>query len=225
MKNLGRAFAFMFEDKDWIQKILIGAAFVLLSVILVGIPLVLGYLLEVARRSAEGQEVPLPDWDNLGDKFGKGLLFFIILIIYSIPITIVSFILQLIPCIGALLGLVVWLVFWMIVPYLAVQYARTGNFNTAFEFDKIITFVKENITNLLIVLVMSIVFSIIAQFGVLALIIGLLFTTFWAGLGTYYLYGQLFYEAEHRAVVVETQTPAGPPPSDSAGSGDAPDNQ
>ncbi len=224
MKNLGRAFAFMFEDKDWIQKILIGAAFVLLSFILVGIPLVLGYLLEVARRSAEGKEVPLPNWDNLGDKFGKGLLFFIILIIYSIPIAIVSVILQFIPCIGTLLSMVLWLAFWMIIPYLAVQYARTGNLNTAFEFEKIIAFTKENITNLLIVLVMSIVFSIIAQFGVLALIIGLLFTTFWAGLGTYYLYGQIFYETEHRAVVVESTSPAGPPPSDSTGPGDNPGN-
>lgn len=224
MKNLGRAFAFMFEDKDWIQKILIGAAFVLLSFILVGIPLVLGYFLEVARRSAEGKEVPLPNWDNLGDKFGKGLLFFIILIIYSIPIVIVSFILQLIPCVGPILGMALWLGFWLIVPYLAVRYARTGDFNVAFEFDKIIEFVKENITNLLIVLVMSIVFSIIAQFGILALIIGLLFTSFWAGLGTYYLYGQIFYEAEHRAVVVETETPSGPPPSDHAGPGDNPDN-
>ena len=64
MQNLGRAFSFMFEDKDWIQKILIGAAFLLLSMIIIGIPFVLGYLREVARRSAEGKELPLPDWDD-----------------------------------------------------------------------------------------------------------------------------------------------------------------
>ena len=65
MENLGRSFSYMFEDKDWFQKILIGAAFCLLSLVLIGIPFVLGYLLQVARQSSHGQELPLPAWDNL----------------------------------------------------------------------------------------------------------------------------------------------------------------
>lgn len=209
MKNLGRAFAFMFEDKDWIQKILIGAAFTLLSVILVGIPIVLGYLLEVARRSSEGKELPLPEWDNLGDKFGRGLLFFIILIIYCIPLGIVSAILAWIPCLGAILWIIPFLLLGLIVPYLAVTYARTGNLNTAFEFEKIIRFVSDNLINLLVVLVMAIIFEIIAGFGILALGIGVLVTSFWANLGVYYLYGQVFWEAEHGEVAAA----AGPPPA------------
>ncbi len=76
MENLGRSFSYMFEDEDWFQKILIGAAFCLLSLVLIGIPFVLGYLLQVARQSSHGKELPLPAWDNLGDKFVSGLLFF-----------------------------------------------------------------------------------------------------------------------------------------------------
>lgn len=216
MKNLGRAFSILFEDKDWIQKVLIGAAFVLLSMILIGIPFVLGYMLEVARRSAEGKEIPLPNWDNLGDKFGKGLIYFIILIIYAIPLWIVSFILSLIPCLGIFLGMVPFLALYLVMPYLAVMYARTGNMNVAFEFEKIIQFVKDNIKNLLIVLLMSIALGFISMFGVIALIVGLLFTAFWAYVGTYYLYGQVFYEAEQVQVVgTEPESPtSGPAPSE-----------
>jgi hypothetical protein len=216
MKNLGRAFAFMFEDKEWIQKILIGAAFTLLCLILVGIPLVLGYLLEVARRSAAGKELPLPEWDNLGDKFGKGLLFLIILIIYSIPLMILSFILAFIPCLGAILCIIPFLFLAFIAPYLAVTYARTSNLNTAFEFEKILRFVSDNFTNLLVVLVMGIIFEIIAGFGILALGIGVLVTSFWASLGIYYLYGQVFWEAEQGGVaVVEGPPPGSEAPQDS----------
>jgi hypothetical protein len=213
MKNLGRAFAFMFEDKEWIQKILIGAAFTLLSVILVGIPIILGYLLEVARRSAEGKELPLPEWDNLGDKFGKGLLYFIILVIYSIPLGILSAILAMIPCLGAILWIVPFLFLAMVAPYLAVTYARTANLNAAFEFEKIIRFISDNLSNLLIVLVMTIIFEIIAGFGLLALGIGVLVTSFWDYLGIYYLYGQVFWEAEQGgAAVIEGPPPTGETP-------------
>ena len=212
MQNLGRAFSFMFEDKDWIQKILIGAAFVLLSCIVVGIPFLLGYLLEVARRSAEGKELPLPDWDNLGEKFGKGLMFFIVLIIYCIPVCIASLILSLIPCIGILLGMIPGLAFAFILPYLAVSYARSGNLNDAFDFARMMDFVKANTSNLAIALVMAIVLNVVASFGVLGLFIGLLFTSFWANLGIYYLYGQVFLEAEKGGAVDAEATVTGSEP-------------
>ena len=76
--NYTRAFSFMFEDKNWVVKIFVGAIFNLLSLILVGIPFILGYLLELAKNSSEGKEIPLPEWDKLGDKFTRGLIYLII---------------------------------------------------------------------------------------------------------------------------------------------------
>ena len=66
------------------------AIFNLLSLVLVGIPFVLGYLLELAKNSSEGKEIPLPEWDRLGEKFTRGLVYLIILIIYWIPGIILS---------------------------------------------------------------------------------------------------------------------------------------
>jgi hypothetical protein len=204
MENLSRSFSYMFEDEDWFQKILIGAAFCLLSLVLIGIPFVIGYLLQVARQSSHGKDLPLPAWDNLGDKFVAGLLFLLIGIIYSIPLTIIYFVLIFIPCIGWLAMIFIGIAFALILPYIAVRFARTGNFGDAFDFNGMWRFLKANLGNLLIVWVMSILFGILAWFGLLALLIGVLFTYFWAQLAVYYLYGRVVYEAERTGIPTGT---------------------
>jgi len=57
-------------------------------------------------------------------------------------------------------------------------------------------FVQKNINNLIIVVLLSIALEIIAMFGLLALVIGILFTIFWADLGIFYLYGKVYKEGE-----------------------------
>jgi hypothetical protein len=190
--QVGRAFSFMFEDKNWVVKIILGAVFNLLTVVLIGIPFVLGYLLELAKNSSEGKEVPLPEWDKLGDKFIRGLIYLVILIIYSIPGMILSFI----PCVKFCLGPLYFLALAFVIPYITVKYAQTGSFEDVFRFNEIIEFVKANLGNLIIVLLLGIAFQIIAAFGILALVVGILFTMFWADLGIFYLYGQVYREGK-----------------------------
>jgi cytochrome b561 len=196
MENLGRSFSFMFEDADWVQKILIGAAFCLLSLVLIGIPFVIGYLLQVARQSSEGKELPLPAWDNLGDKFISGLLFIIVGVLYAIPMTILYFLLIFIPCIGWLAMIAIGFAFALVFPYITVRFARSGNIGDAFDLNGIWNFLKNNLGNLLIVWLLAIVFQIIAWFGLIALLVGVLFTYFWAQIAVYYLYGRVVYEGE-----------------------------
>jgi hypothetical protein len=190
--NYTRAFSFMFEDKNWIVKIILGAIFNLLTVVLIGIPFVLGYLLELAKNSAEGKEIPLPEWDNLGDKFARGLVFAVIMIIYSIPGMILSFI----PCVKYCLGPLYFIAFAFVLPYITVKYARTGSFEDCFRFNEIIDFAKNNVNNLIIVVLLTIALEIIALFGVLALVVGIFFTAFWAYLAIYYLYGKVVRAAQ-----------------------------
>lgn len=199
--NFTKAFSFMFEDKNWIVKILLGAIFNLLSLVLIGIPFILGYLLELAKNSSEGKEIPLPEWDNLGDKFTRGLVYLIILIIYSIPGIILSFI----PCVKYCLGPLYFLALLFILPYITVKYAQTGSFEEAFRFNEIIDFTKKNINNLIIVVLLAIALEIIATFGVLALVVGIFFTCFWASLAIYYLYGKVYREGEATGTESESQ--------------------
>jgi len=127
MNNLGRAFFFMFEDKRWFDKILIGGLFCLLSFVFIGAPFVLGYILEVAKRSSENKEVPLPEWDDLGNKFTRGLVFLIILIIYVLPGSLLS--MSELFCFSFLW----WIAMLFVIPYITVRYSLSGNFADAFE--------------------------------------------------------------------------------------------
>ena len=190
--EVGRAFSFMFEDKNWLMKFILGAVFNLLTLVLVGIPFVLGYLLELTKNSSEGKELPLPEWDKLGDKFVRGLIYLIILIIYSIPGMILSFI----PCVKFCLGPLYFLALAFVLPYITVKYAQTGSFEDVFRFNEIFDFVKANLNNLVIVVLLSIALVIIALFGILALVVGVFFTGFWAFLAIAYLYGQVYREGK-----------------------------
>jgi len=192
MQNVGRAFSFMFEDKNWVVKLILGAVFNLLTLVLIGIPFIFGYLLELAKNSSEGKELPLPEWDKLGDKFIRGLIYLVILIIYSIPGMILSFI----PCVKFCLGPLYFLALAFVLPYITVKYAQTGSFEEVFRFNEIINFVKANLNNLVIVVLLSIAFVIIALFGILALVVGVFFTGFWAFLAIAYLYGQVYREGK-----------------------------
>lgn len=192
MQNVGRAFSFMFEDKNWVVKILLGAVFNLLTLVLVGIPFILGYLLELAKNSSEGKEIPLPEWDKLGDKFVRGLIYLIIVIIYSIP----GIILSAIPCVKYCFGPLYFLAFLFVLPYITIKYAQTGSFEEVFRFNEIFEFVKANLNNLVIVVLLTIALEIIASFGLLALGVGIFFTMFWADLAIYYLYGQVYREGQ-----------------------------
>src|SRR5262245_229692 len=71
--DFGRAFQFVFEDPDWVKKILLGGLFQLLAIVVIGIPFFIGYFLRVIRRTAQGEARPLPDWDDLGGLFSEGL--------------------------------------------------------------------------------------------------------------------------------------------------------
>ncbi len=205
MDNIGRSFTYMFEDPEWLQKILVGAVFVLLSFILIGIPFLLGYVLQLVRNVSNGNPLPLPAWDELGEKFTKGLLFFVVIVIWAIPLIIIHFILAMIPCLGWIASVALSIAFAMVMPYIYVRFARSGNIADAFDFAGMIAFLTQNTVNLLLVALLSIVFGILASLGFIALIIGYFFTAFWAQLGIGYLYGEVVRTGERRGPAVPAQ--------------------
>ncbi len=223
--NIGRAFTYMFEDKEWVQKIVLGAAFILLSFLVIPIPFLIGYYLEAVRNTSEGKAVPLPKWDQMGDKFVLGLLYIIAGLAYGIPLIIANFLLRHIPCIGILASIVLSLAVALVFPYIAVQMARTRKLAPAFDFTAIIAFVSQNLVNLIIVVLIGWVVSFLAWFGFIGLIIGVFFTIFYAGLVSAYLTGEVVRVAEQgeAAISVEDVPPAGsaPPPPNDSPTGDA----
>ena len=85
--DFGKAFTFAFDDPEWLRKVGISALIGLIP--LVGQVYVMGWGLEVARRIVEGSTEPLPDVD-FGTYLGYGFKAFVVALVWSAPIWLVS---------------------------------------------------------------------------------------------------------------------------------------
>ena len=212
--DIGRSFTYMFEDQDWLKKILIGGVVNLIPIVNFA---VIGYFIEAIRNTAEGRELPLPEWDDFGGKFVKGLMAFIAGFLYMLPIMIVVGIIfgltaaiagsldsdaaetvaTICPLIGNCLLFVYMILVMLILPAAIIQYALTGQFGAFFRFGDMIAFIKANIGGYIIALLVALVASLIAgMVGGIVCGIGILFTGMWAYLVIAYLFGNLAREAQ-----------------------------
>lgn len=213
--DIGTAFGYAFEDEDWIVKILIGALFVFLTPLLVGIPFVLGYVVDTVRNVMAGEPRPLPEWSDLGGKFVKGLILSVVAIVYMLPVILLACLLGSVSvvagngdgdamrgailctqCLASLWGLLVAAVF----PAAVIRYAESGEFSAAFRFGEIFSLIAANVGNYVVAVLLGWVASVIAGFGTILCIIGVFFTAFWSYLVMAHLWGQVGRRALPAAV-------------------------
>jgi len=88
--DIGKAFGFVFEDHDWVTKVLIGGVMSLLSPLLIGVFFLAGYSVDLIKNVMNDVDPPLPRWDDLGDKAVKGIKLTVIFLVWAIPIIAVS---------------------------------------------------------------------------------------------------------------------------------------
>ena len=218
--DIGSAFTYMFDDEDWIARLAIGGGIMLaaliLSPILVGLALFLpisGYMIEVLKNVRDGRPVPLPEWSDFGTLFGKGLIVFVIGLVYNLPAILFSCLSagtsialqEADPDMAATLGIAsaclscVQVVFSLLgnalLPAAIIRYAEYETLGSAFQFGEIFSFISGNIGDYIIVLLLSWVAGLIAMFGLILCGIGIFFTAFWSVLVSANLYGQLARKA------------------------------
>src|SRR5712692_452040 len=167
-----RPFTFAFDDPRWLPKILMGGLFALASVFLIGIFFIYGYMAKLARNVINGVQYPLPEWDDLGEYFTEGLKLFVVGLLYAIPIGIVVGI-MIVPAIimgagdseaartmGGITASLAWclifplglaLALWL--PAAMLMVVVTGQFSAGFEFSRIFGFIRANIGNYLLAIV------------------------------------------------------------------------
>ncbi|MCL7454608.1 MAG: DUF4013 domain-containing protein [Anaerolineae bacterium] len=220
--DIGKAFTFVFEDEQWIVKILIAAGIVLLGVLfswvllvplIVAAALIAGYSFEITRRVIQGDPNPMPEWDNWGKLISEGIQVIVIGIVYALPAIIVSLILG-IPA-GILTdqaeGLATFLsvltsclnVLWSIVisivlPAAIAFFAAEGQLSAAFRFGEILTFVRDNFVTYLITFIMSWVASLVGSLGLIVCGLGVFVTAPYGYFVTGHLYGQAYLEGKGR---------------------------
>jgi hypothetical protein len=194
--DIGKSFSFVFEDKDWVKKLGIGALVSLVPILNFAWT---GYTIKLLRNVGDEQDEPLPDWSDFGDKFVKGLILIVAGLIYAIPMFILTFgpmiallsavfstngnmqdsligafagVSFLVLCVALIYGLALSFYF----PAVYINFSRKETFGSCFEIGKIIDIIKETIGDYLtawvIALIMGIGLVILASiaFTILALI-------------------------------------------------------
>lgn len=203
--NFGRAFTYVFQDKDWIKKVLIGGLMVpLIVVFFIGAFILTGYMVEIVRRVMNGQDTPLPEWDDIGGYLTRGFIAAVGILIWYIPYIIFA------CCVGIFLGaldtssdasagnfLGNQAVSWIgtaygaiVVPPVIGRYALKGQFGSMFEFNEIIAGIQRIGTGLIMVFLITFVASIVAWLGIIAFCIGILFTIAYNVMVSGHAYGQ-----------------------------------
>ena len=209
--DFAKPFSYVFDDPDWLTKILIGGLFYLAGFLLIGWFFILGYVAQTTRNVVANHPRPLPEWTNLGDFFSEGVRLFGIGLCIFLPLMLLFFGIM-IPAgmIGsidneaadAIGGIMSGAIVCLLMPIsLIVTFFLPGmllfasverRFGAAFEFGRIWPFIKQNIGNYLLAIVVYLIARFIGSFGLILLCIGVVFTGFWALLITAHAFAQVY---------------------------------
>ncbi|HVB65256.1 MAG TPA: DUF4013 domain-containing protein [Nitrolancea sp.] len=206
--DIGRSISYVFQDPNWIKKVLIGGLLSLIPVF--GTLIVVGYWIRIATNVANGFDLPLPDWNDFGGDFMRGLKAAAALIIWAIPLIILAGC-GAIPSIalsgsnnaasslagiftfGAFaFGFLLWIIVAFISPIIVGRVALSNSFSAAFQVREILIEARENLVPLLLAVAMAYALGIAAYFGLILCLVGYIFTSFLAYMMLSHLYGQLW---------------------------------
>jgi len=217
----GKAFTFMFEDPNWVRKLVIGTLLVLIGIflswLLIGfIPLLIvgGYTLDLIRNVVNRQRHPLPEWEDWGGMLVRGIkvaaafvIWFLPLIVVAIPLAIGGNLTEsnsggaqavgalLLTC-GTCLSLLWGLFVTLLSPAILIRLAAFERFASAFEVGALWSLTRDHIGPVIIALLLTWVASLIAgiagMLGLVFCIVGVLITIPLASLWQYLVMGHLF---------------------------------
>ena len=83
--DVNKAVRFVFDDKQWISKLLIGALMSVLAFLILPGLILQGYLVKVIRQVMGGNDNELPEWTDWGKLLSDGLFVTLGQIIWTLP--------------------------------------------------------------------------------------------------------------------------------------------
>ena len=206
--DIGRAITYVFQDPQWLKKVLIGG--LLFFIPIIGWLIIGGYWLRVIRQVAQGQDVPLPEWNDFGGDLVRGLKGFVVGVVWSLPVIVLAFCTGVLGAVGdgtgsdavramaAVLALVgnclsflLSLIIGFFQPLFYSRLAMSEQIGDGLAFGAIFGEVQGRFVDLLVVLIVAFVIGLVASFGLLLCLIGIVFTSFLGYVMTCHLYGQV----------------------------------
>jgi len=198
--DIGRAFGFVFQDPNWTRNVLLAGVCLLIPV--VGIFALMGYMADITKRVAAGNDLPLPTY-SLGEHLGLGFRMFIKMLLAVLVVVIISIVLALPAMLlgknsTALMGvssifqffinIVVSFYMLALIPVIFVE----EDSSICLSFGRIISRVKSNPVLYVLGFVCYLVSSLITCIGLVGLCIGILFSMSYSMMFMGHVYGQLY---------------------------------
>jgi hypothetical protein len=216
--DFGRAFSHAQQDPDWLKKV--GIAALVMLIPLLGPITVLGWGLEITRRVIVNDPNTLPDWSNFSEHMVRGFKGFAVSLAFSLPGLVLSIcqtsittILQnssdqssAVASMAGALGIVIMCISCLsMILSLAASFlmpaafgnmmANNGDLGAAFRFNEVFGLLRAGIGPYLMAFLGGLLAGLIAGLGIIACIIGVLFTSAWAMTVSSHLYGQAYLAA------------------------------
>lgn len=217
--DVGKSLSFVFEDKRWLEKTLIGGLILLGTLVLswtfigliVGAGLLYGYMVEVVRNVRRHAPYPLPEWDNWGDKIVLGIKYGIVYLVWSLPLLLIwipfiiltilvgesgsdtaSVIFAIVLVCGTCVVLLYSLLLLLVSPGITIRFAERGNIADGLAVSAILSFTREHLGDVILAVIVILAVNLLAAVvGLILCGIGLLFTNFWAMVVMGHVYGQI----------------------------------
>jgi energy-coupling factor transport system substrate-specific component len=184
--NLGEALTFVVRSDRWVRRLLAAALSLLFSWLIVPLLLLIGYVVEIARRVRAGDHA-LPPWDHRWQKITDGFKVLGAILIWNIPSLLTSIFDQV--GVVAAAGSVWSLLVLLLVPGIISQYLDRG-FRGALNAAAVLRRFRVNLALSLVVGALTVALSTIGLIGLVALVIGVLITLAYASFIGGYLIGQ-----------------------------------
>jgi hypothetical protein len=184
----------VFEDKQWVSKILIGVLLSLFAWLIIPAFILNGYMIAVIRKVMNGQEMEgntLPEWDDWGKLTRDGFFLTVAQFVYTLPFLFLLFV-GFIVTVGiggtdsqilaaglvttwlviGCLGLLFTVALLFLTPGLAIQYAIKDDFGACFRVREIWDIITGNMADILIVFVVTLLAGFVLSLvtGVLSII-------------------------------------------------------
>ena len=228
--DIGRAFNFVFEDDEWVKKILIGGAILLIP--FVGFLIAYGFMIEVARRAFHGTAIDeFPEWDDIGGYLSRGFFFWLATFLWVLPFILLfmcGFLIVILLGVGtgeeAVIGVSIVLFYLVLIPMIFLlsiaaavitpvllgRYAYHQRFGAMFEFSEIIADVRRiGLAPMVLLTGVYLAAGYLGQFGIILCFIGVVFTTFYGNVAAAHAAGQTYRLAQG----LEPFSPAAPRPA------------
>ena len=136
MENLSEAFAAIFSDDDWFNKVLVGGLCVFFVLCGFGIILINGYLVEFMKSILKGNK-NLPFWRDFSKIVKTGWKVSIALILYYGIVTVILYFSG-VPVISLTVAIIYFVLHTTLHPLVLLAYAQSPKFTTCFNPVKVL---------------------------------------------------------------------------------------